>query len=64
MMGNEEFLAVSAEYFFERPEKMKERHPDLHKALQYFGSGPKSFRQRPFSVARLTRFLLSWAHEP
>jgi len=36
MMGNEEFLAVSAEYFFERPEKMKERHPDLHKALQYF----------------------------
>ena len=33
-MGNEEFLAVTAEYFFENPEKMKERHPDLHKALQ------------------------------
>ncbi len=40
MMGNEEFLAVTAEYFFERPEKMKERHPDLHKALQYVFKDP------------------------
>ena len=39
-MGNEEFLAVTAEYFFERPEKMKERHPDLHKALQYVFKDP------------------------
>lgn len=39
-MGNEEFLAVTAEYFFERPDKMKERHPDLHKALQYVFKDP------------------------
>ena len=39
-MGNEEFLAVTAEYFFECPEKMKERHPDLYKALQYVFKDP------------------------
>ena len=39
-MGNEEFLAVTAEYFFECPEKMEERHPDLHKALRYVFKDP------------------------
>ncbi len=28
-----EFLAVAAEYFFEQPEKMQEKHPELHKLL-------------------------------
>ena len=33
-MGAEEFLAVTAEYFFERPEAMKARHPVLHRSLK------------------------------
>lgn len=30
-----EFFAVAAEYFFERPELMEEKHPELFKMLQY-----------------------------
>ncbi len=30
-----EFFAVSAEYFFERPELLKIKHPELYKALDY-----------------------------
>ena len=33
-MGNEEFLAVAAEYFLEKPEEIKEAHPVLHRALE------------------------------
>lgn len=29
-----EFLAVASEYFFEQPELMKKRHPDLYQMLQ------------------------------
>ncbi len=29
-----EFLAVAAEYFFEQPEKMKEKHPELYSLLE------------------------------
>ncbi len=29
-----EFLAVAAEYFFERPDKMQEKHPELYVLLQ------------------------------
>jgi MtfA peptidase len=38
--GNEEFLAVTAEYFFECPEKMKARHPELHRAMQLIFENP------------------------
>ena len=35
-----EFLAVVAEYFFEDPESMSKRHPDLHETLEkLFGQG-------------------------
>ena len=58
-MGNEEFLAVTAEYFFERPEKMKERHPDLHKALPIRLRTPNEILPvTNLSVARLIRRLL------
>ncbi|WP_066401190.1 zinc-dependent peptidase [Flavisolibacter tropicus] len=36
-----EFLAVVAEYFFERPDLLQERHPDLYELLA------KMFRQEP-----------------
>ena len=29
-----EFLAVASEYFFEQPEKMKKKHPDLYQMLE------------------------------
>ena len=29
-----EFLAVVAEYFFERPDLLKEKHPELYAALE------------------------------
>ena len=29
-----EFLAVAAEYFFEKPEKMQEKHPELYNLLE------------------------------
>lgn len=32
-MNHGEFLAVSAEYFFQQPERMKEEHPDLYRML-------------------------------
>lgn len=31
-----EFLAVAAEYFFEKPEKLEKEHPALYKALSQF----------------------------
>lgn len=34
LTGPEEFFAVAAEYFFEDPERMAKKHPQLHKALQ------------------------------
>lgn len=34
-----EFFAVAAEYFFERPDLLKERHPDLYKALDQMFKG-------------------------
>jgi len=39
-MGNEEFLAVAGEYFFECPEKMKDSHPELHRAMQLIFENP------------------------
>ena len=39
-MGNEEFLAVAAEYFFEKPEEIKEAHPVLHRALERIFENP------------------------
>lgn len=36
-----EFFAVVTEYFFERPEKMQEHHPELHELLS------RTFRQNP-----------------
>ncbi|HMI04286.1 MAG TPA: M90 family metallopeptidase [Pedobacter sp.] len=36
-----EFLAVASEYFFEKPEKMQERHPKLYELLtKIFGQDP------------------------
>lgn len=36
-----EFLAVASEYFFEKPEKMQERHPKLYEMLtKIFGQNP------------------------
>lgn len=36
-----EFLAVASEYFFEKPEKMQERHPELYELLtKIFGQDP------------------------
>jgi Mlc titration factor MtfA (ptsG expression regulator) len=32
--NKQEFLAVTSEYFFERPELMEEKHPELYKMLQ------------------------------
>jgi Mlc titration factor MtfA (ptsG expression regulator) len=32
--GEEEFLAVASEYFFERPKLFEEKHPDLYKVLR------------------------------
>ncbi len=29
-----EFFAVASEYFFERPEKLQEKHPELYQLLQ------------------------------
>ncbi|MDQ6845753.1 MAG: zinc-dependent peptidase [Bacteroidota bacterium] len=34
-----EFLAVAAEYFFEQPEKMKEKHPELYDLLEQVFTG-------------------------
>lgn len=31
--NQQEFFAVAAEYFFEQPEKMKDKHPELYKML-------------------------------
>jgi hypothetical protein len=36
-----EFFAVAGEYFFERPELMRQRHPDLYELLT------KTFKQQP-----------------
>lgn len=36
-----EFLAVAGEYFFEKPEELKHKHPDLYQQLtQLFGQDP------------------------
>ncbi|MTI19717.1 peptidase, partial [Fulvivirga sp. RKSG066] len=32
--GEEEFLAVTSEYFFERPDLFKSKHPELYKSLK------------------------------
>jgi MtfA peptidase len=41
--GEQEFLAVAAEYFFERPDRMKNKHPELYELLE------KIFHQSPDS---------------
>ncbi|MGX5819204.1 M90 family metallopeptidase [Chitinophaga lutea] len=40
-MNESEFLAVTAEYFFERPERMQEHHPELYAMLS------RMFQQDP-----------------
>ncbi len=36
-----EFFAVSTEYFFEQPQQLKERHPDLYQELKlFYGQDP------------------------
>ncbi len=37
-----EFLAVAAEYFFEKPELMKKKHPDLYQMLEVCFLGAKN----------------------
>lgn len=32
--NQQEFFAVAAEYFFERPQLMKEKHPELYEMLE------------------------------
>ena len=39
-----EYFAVVTEYFFERPEKLQEHHPELYDLLQ------KAFQQNPKQV--------------
>jgi Mlc titration factor MtfA (ptsG expression regulator) len=34
-----EFLAVSGEYFFERPDLLKHKHPELYQLLNQMFSG-------------------------
>ena len=41
LTNNAEFLAVVSEYFFDNPEKMKSRHPELYKILS------EMYRQHP-----------------
>ncbi len=41
LTNNAEFLAVVSEYFFDNPEKMKRRHPELYKILS------EMYRQHP-----------------
>ena len=36
-----EFLAVTAEYFFEKPDQFKQKHPELYKMLA------EIFKQKP-----------------
>jgi len=39
-----EFFAVATETFFEKPEKMKEKHPELYEELKkYYNLDPESF---------------------
>ena len=47
-----EFFAVVTEYFFERPEKMQEHHPELYELLS------RTFRQNP------RKHFLSFATDP
>jgi Mlc titration factor MtfA (ptsG expression regulator) len=36
-----EFLAVAAEYFFEKPDQLKQHHPEIYQQLsQIFGQTP------------------------
>jgi hypothetical protein len=38
-----EFFAVVTEYFFEQPQQIKERHPELYEELKlYYGQDPAS----------------------
>lgn len=37
-----EFLSVASEYFFENPEMMKEKHPDLHQLMQQIYRTPQA----------------------
>lgn len=48
LTGPEEFFAVVSEYFFERPDVMKENHPELYTFLQkiFKQDRSKSFSQR------------------
>lgn len=39
--SNAEFFAVASEYFFERPDLLQEKHPELHELLS------QVFRQKP-----------------
>ncbi len=41
LSNDAEFLAVVSEYFFDNPEKLKQRHPELYQSLT------KIFRQKP-----------------
>ncbi|MCC8424640.1 zinc-dependent peptidase [Mucilaginibacter sp. UR6-11] len=41
MTSEAEFLAVAAEYFFEKPDQFKDKHPELYQQLS------EIFRQRP-----------------
>jgi Mlc titration factor MtfA (ptsG expression regulator) len=41
-----EFFAVVTEYFFEQPQQMKQRHPELYEELRLF------YRQDPADVAK------------
>ena len=53
--NEQEFFAVAAEYFFESPEKLAERHPELYALLE------RAFRQkRTFSLRRPGRLRRSW----
>lgn len=44
-----EFLAVAAEYFFERPQQLKNNHPELYDLLH------KAFRQDTASTLKITK---------
>jgi len=46
MTGEDEFLAVAGEYFFEHPEKMKEKSPELYNILRSI------FRQDTASIIK------------
>ena len=53
-VNREEFLAVVTEYFFEKPDKMREEEPDLYMALDSIFNPAKDIRTKRKSRSKYT----------